>query len=32
LRLLRVQRAGKGPMEAADLLRGFAIPRGSVLA
>lgn len=31
LRLLRVQRAGKGPMEAADLLRGFAIPRGSVL-
>ncbi|AVM75936.1 methionyl-tRNA formyltransferase [Magnetospirillum gryphiswaldense] len=32
LRLLRVQRAGKGPMEAADLLRGFAIPRGSILA
>lgn len=32
LRLLRVQRAGKGPMEAADLLRGFAIAQGSVLA
>ena len=31
LRLLRVQRAGKGPMDAADLLRGFAIPQGSVL-
>lgn len=31
LRLLRVQRAGKGPMNAADLLRGFAIPVGSRL-
>ncbi|MBR9973029.1 methionyl-tRNA formyltransferase [Magnetospirillum sulfuroxidans] len=31
LRLLRVQRAGKGPMNAADLLRGFAIPVGTRL-
>lgn len=31
LRLLRVQRAGKAPMAAADLLRGFAVPPGTVL-
>ena len=26
-----VQRAGKGAMSAEELLRGFAIPRGTVL-
>jgi len=31
LQLVRVQRAGKGPMSAAELLRGWAIPKGSVL-
>lgn len=31
LRLLRLQRAGRGPMEAADFLRGFAVPSGTVL-
>jgi methionyl-tRNA formyltransferase len=31
LRLTRVQRAGKAPMAAGDLLRGFAIPKGTVL-
>lgn len=31
LRLTRLQRPGKGPMAAADLLRGFAIPKGSQL-
>jgi methionyl-tRNA formyltransferase len=31
LRLTRLQRAGKGPMAAGDLLRGFAIPAGTVL-
>ncbi|HLO78299.1 MAG TPA: methionyl-tRNA formyltransferase [Magnetospirillum sp.] len=31
LRLTRVQRAGKAPMAAQDLLRGFAVPKGSVL-
>jgi methionyl-tRNA formyltransferase len=31
LRLIRVQRAGKGPMNAEELLRGFAVPKGSVL-
>ncbi len=31
LQLTRVQRAGKGPMSAAELLRGWAIPKGSVL-
>jgi methionyl-tRNA formyltransferase len=31
VRLLVVQRAGKRPMEAAELLRGFAIPRGTRL-
>ena len=31
LRPLRVQRQGKAPMAAADLLRGFAIPAGTVL-
>ena len=29
LRLTRMQRAGKAPMAAADLLRGFAVPKGS---
>ena len=32
LRPLRVQRQGKAPMAAADLLRGFAIPAGTVLS
>jgi methionyl-tRNA formyltransferase len=32
LRLLRVQRAGKGVMDAADLLKGFAVPRGTRLS
>ena len=32
LRPLRVQRQGKDPMAAADLLRGFAIPAGTVLS
>lgn len=31
LRLLKVQRAGKAPMAVADLLRGFAIAKGSRL-
>jgi methionyl-tRNA formyltransferase len=31
LRLLRVQRPGKAPMAAADLLRGYALPSGTVL-
>lgn len=29
LRLLRLQRAGKSPMEAKEFLRGFNIPRGT---
>ncbi len=32
LRLLRVQRPGRGPMAAADMLRGMAVPPGTVLA
>src|SRR5579863_7699281 len=32
LRPTRVQRAGRGTMDAADLLRGFEIPSGTVLA
>lgn len=32
LRPLRVQRAGKAPMETAALLRGFTIPPGTTLA
>ncbi|HZF44276.1 MAG TPA: methionyl-tRNA formyltransferase [Sphingomonadaceae bacterium] len=32
LRPTRVQRAGRGAMDAADLLRGFAIPPGTLLA
>ncbi len=32
LRLLRVQRAGRGPMNATELLRGFPVPRGARLA
>ncbi|MBC7908813.1 MAG: methionyl-tRNA formyltransferase [Rhodospirillaceae bacterium] len=31
LKLTRVQRAGKGPMATEDLLRGFAIPKGTRL-
>ena len=31
VRLLRLQRPGKAPMDAGDLLRGFAIPKGSRL-
>ncbi len=31
LRLLRVQRAGRAPMDAEALLRGFAIPPGTLL-
>lgn len=31
LKLLRLQRAGKGPMSAEDLLRGFSLPRGTKL-
>ena len=32
VRLDRVQRAGKGPMEAAAFLRGHAVPKGTKLA
>ncbi len=32
LRLLKVQRAGKSVMTAAELLKGFALPRGTQLA
>ena len=31
IRPLRVQRAGRGPMSAEELLRGFAIPKGTIL-
>ena len=31
LRLLRVQRPGRAPMEAAALLRGFPVPAGTRL-
>ncbi|SFH90137.1 methionyl-tRNA formyltransferase [Albimonas pacifica] len=31
LRLLRVQRPGRGPMEAQELLRGFKVPKGERL-
>jgi methionyl-tRNA formyltransferase len=31
LRRTRVQRAGKGPMSADELLRGFSVPKGAVL-
>ena len=31
LRPLLVQRAGKGPMNPEELLRGFAIPKGTIL-
>jgi methionyl-tRNA formyltransferase len=31
LQLVRLQRPGKGPMDAADLLRGFALPCGTAL-
>jgi methionyl-tRNA formyltransferase len=32
LRLIRLQRPGRAPMPAADFLRGFALPLGTVLA
>jgi methionyl-tRNA formyltransferase len=32
LRLTRLQRAGRGPMNAQDLLRGYAIPEGARLS
>ena len=32
IRPLKVQRAGRGAMTAGELLRGFAIPAGTVLA
>jgi methionyl-tRNA formyltransferase len=31
LKLLRLQRAGRAPMDAKELLRGFALPRGTKL-
>lgn len=31
IRLLRVQRAGRGEMDARELLRGFALPPGTIL-
>ncbi len=31
LKLIRLQRAGRGPMNAEDLLRGFSLPRGTKL-
>jgi len=31
LKLLRLQRAGRAPMDATELLRGFALPRGTKL-
>jgi methionyl-tRNA formyltransferase len=31
IRITRIQRAGKGAMDAADLLRGFPIPAGTIL-
>lgn len=31
LRIVRVQRAGRGPMDAAELLRGFSLPKGTRL-
>jgi methionyl-tRNA formyltransferase len=32
LRLLRIQRAGKSAMDVKDVLRGFAVPRGTQLS
>ena len=32
LRLIKVQRAGKSAMDASELLKGFALPRGAQLA
>ncbi len=32
LRLTRLQRAGKGPMDGPDFLRGFAVKKGDILA
>jgi methionyl-tRNA formyltransferase len=30
-RLTKVQRAGRGAMTAGELLRGFAVPKGTIL-
>ena len=32
IRISRIQRAGKAPMDTADLLRGFPIPAGTILS
>ena len=32
VRLVRLQRAGKAVMEARELLRGFAVPKGTTLS
>ena len=32
VRPLKVQRAGRAPMSPEELLRGFAIPKGTILA
>jgi methionyl-tRNA formyltransferase len=32
VQLLELQRAGKKPVAAADLLRGFTIPKGTLLS
>ncbi|HEX2591770.1 MAG TPA: methionyl-tRNA formyltransferase [Rhizomicrobium sp.] len=32
LKLLRIQRAGKSAMDVKDVLRGFAVPRGTILS
>jgi methionyl-tRNA formyltransferase len=32
VRLLKAQREGKGAQDAADFVRGFAIPRGTKLS
>ncbi len=32
IRLTRLQRPGKSPMDAKDVLRGFALPRGTIFA
>jgi methionyl-tRNA formyltransferase len=31
IRPLEIQRAGRAPMSALELLRGFAIPKGTIL-
>ena len=32
LRIRKIQRAGRGVMEAGELLRGFALPIGTILS